>query len=484
MDQPAGGVGDLMAPPSGFLADRYPDSDPDSDLKPEAPDEAEDDWSMDMLFPDTPAKMESPAPAVPPSGSNSGLAAAFSLASGLAAPPAPGGLRPAPLPFPPPPIRPGALNRLAIPLSVPAAPASKAGPDPVPFPAPVSVSDSQEAPVELAMEIEMEPPSAPETHPLFQGQPLAPAPPPLSRQEDSEPSSGGLVLTLGGAGLILLGVLLACTLPLQWLDLSSHPDEWSRRVTHAGMLVRTAGAAGLMILGLGSLFQRRWAPPLIHAAGWVWAFMSSGILAAAAWHSMSSDAAAGSSAFTGMADMLPALAGLAVPLGMILLYQRPDLPGLCAGADGKPRWTDGLAIPGVMVFICGILITIPAIVMLLCYPSAMPVPTLQILSGAPAVAAWSFMAALGLGVSCAALRLNRWAWWLLLAAAVVLAAAPALAGFSSRLWADFLTALGKPAAESGVPSLTALLAGLSPLPLALVLVMARRAFPSSSPSPS
>ncbi|MES2705384.1 MAG: hypothetical protein V4726_02165 [Verrucomicrobiota bacterium] len=319
-----------------------------------------------------------------------------------------------------------------------------------------------------------------EVHPLFAGTAMPPPWPDSMEPSGGNSSIGQLVLTLGGAGLILTGLLLACTLPLQWLSLASS-DSWTQQIIRAGLFIRAAGAVGLMILGLGALFQKRWAPPLIHATGWVGAFISSGIIAAAAWRWANGDAATNASSPLGGSDSALLLISLALPLAMVLIFQRPDLQEVCDVSDPKPRWTDELPVPGVMVFICGLILAVAGIGMMQ-HHAAFPLAGQSILRGPTAVAAWTSLTVLGLGLAYAAVRHSRWAWWTLLAASILVIIGPGISGIlAPRFWSDFLTTLGKSTGSLPTSSFAALLTGLSPLPLLLVLAMARRAFSFSPP---
>lgn len=323
-------------------------------------------------------------------------------------------------------------------------------------------------------------------HPLFSSLPDLPPPLPSPSKTPPEDFAGaGLLLTLGGAALVLPGLLLACGIPLDWLSLKQS-GPWIRQTTEAGMLMRGASAVGLMILGMGSIFQRRWAPPLIHASAWIGALVSSGITAAAAWFWANSEAAEASEFLT-LTNLALILAPLLFCLVLILLYQKPEIQDLCDRVDSKTRWTGELPVPGVMVFVCGLICALAATGMMWFYRPAMALAGQPTLTGPVAGTAWAALAILGILSATAALRHSRWALGFLLAGTLLLAVGPASAGLSGgEVWNHFLSALGKSgsplssSAASSSSSFVALLTGLSPLPLLLVLAMARRAFSSLS----
>lgn len=294
-------------------------------------------------------------------------------------------------------------------------------------------------------------------------------------------TGSGLGLILAGAALVILGLLMACTLPLSWLTLE-RLDAWSRQTTQAGLLLRAVAGAGLLIIGAGSIFQRRWAPPLAHALGWIGALISSFAIALAAWLWVGS-----SNMETGMAfpfhDFVFLFAGLLLPLGLILHYQRPSLQDQCDAADPSPKWTDGLAIPGVMVFLAGIALSAGSAAMLPHLP-AFPIPGSPPLTGTLAQAVWAGFAGLGAAVAVASVLRKRSAWWLLLVMTLILTAGPAATAITGdNSWTDFLEALGRPSAAPALPEFITGLIALLPVPLVLILAMSRRAFSSPATPP-
>ncbi len=298
----------------------------------------------------------------------------------------------------------------------------------------------------------------------------APAPP------SAAPALNGTGLLLGGAGLIVLGIALACRLPLLWLDLEA-ADPWARQALEAGMILQAAGALSALTLGTGSLLLRRWAPPLIHAIGWIAVFAALLLLGV-------TGVVLGSESETLLspADGLGLAAALLLPLAYLFYYERESVAATCAAASPEPAWTDRQSVPALMVLLCHVILALAAAAMLR-YPAAFPLPTGEILRGPAALATWSGLLALGLLGTYAAWRRSAAATWLLLLAALGLAATLGACGLFGRPpWGAFLAALGRPADLGPASPLLPLLVGLSPALLLLVLAMARRAFLSPPPA--
>ena len=287
----------------------------------------------------------------------------------------------------------------------------------------------------------------------------------------------GLGLVLGGAALILLGIYAACLLPSFWLTLAD-ADAWTRQKTMAALVLHGAAALTALVLGTGSVASRRWAPPLLHAAGWVAALTVSGIIAATGFHLVNADAEA---AVPDPAVLLRLLASLLVPLGCIFYYQQESTAAACERADPAPAWTDGVPVPALMVFLTGLTITAGAAAML-CHQPAFSLAGAPALTGPAASAAWALLGAIGLAIAVCVRLKQAAALWLLLLTALLLAALLSPAALpAGQVWENFLTALGRPAAAGPPSPLVSVLAALLPAPLLLVFAMARRSFPSPPP---
>ena len=313
-----------------------------------------------------------------------------------------------------------------------------------------------------------------------------PAPPPPlpalvaapAREVPESATAGGAGLVIGGAVLILLGIYLACQLPMFWLELENS-DDWGRRKLYSFSIIYSSAAITVLTLGTGSVLLCRWAPALIHAAGWVAALTTSGIIAATGFHLVNADADV---PMPSGADMLQLLAALLLPLACILYYQQESTTTACENAQTDASWTDGLPVPALMVFFCGLAFAAGAAAML-CHLPAYPLAMEPPLTGAPATAAWTVIGLLGLAVSLAAGMKNAAALWLLLVGTLTLAFTLSPAAITAgTVWDQFSAALGRPATTGASSPLMPLLIALIPAPLLLILAMARRAF--SSPPPS
>ena len=306
--------------------------------------------------------------------------------------------------------------------------------------------------------------------------PPLPSAAPLPREAET-PAESGTGLILGGTGLILIGILLACRLPTFWLELDG-ADAWTRQKTEAGLILHAAAAITALTLGTGSVSLRRWAPPLIHAAGWVAALTACGIIAVAGFSWVSSET---DESLSGSFPLVGLLTALLVPLGYIFYYQQESATTTCEATDPQPAWTDGLPIPALMVFLTGLGLAAGAAA-LLCHQPAVSLPPGQLITGLPATVAWSALGGLGLGIALCVRFKKSAALWLLLLATLALAVTispPALTG--GWPWDRLLGALGRPADAGPSSPLVPLLAALLPVPLLLIFAMARRAF--SSPPP-
>ena len=327
----------------------------------------------------------------------------------------------------------------------------------------------------------MAPPNGPEELPRVRLQPPAPfLPPPLPAAAAQEklafPADSGLGLILGGTLLILSGIFLACLLPSLWLTLAG-AEAWTQQKTLAALVVHAAASLMALVLGAGSVLSRRWAPPLIHAAGWVAVLTVSGIIAATGFYLVNADADA---PVPGAASLLQLLGALLGSLGCILYYQQESTAAACEAADPAPAWTDGLPVPALMVFLTGLAITVGAAAML-CHQPAFTIAVSLALTGPAATIAWVLLGILGLAIAVSVRLEKAAAVWLLLLTALILAATLSSAALpAGPVWEQFLTTLGRPTAAGPPAPLVALLAAFIPAPLLLIFAMARRAF---SPPP-
>ena len=333
-------------------------------------------------------------------------------------------------------------------------------PLPAPVPAPVPVAMPAAVPLLLTR------PSHRQTEPLLAASERA-----VARGSATDPPHG-LGLVLGGVGLILLGIYLACWLPVFWLA-GQGADAWEQQKSLAAAMLYAAAALVALTLGVGSVFGRRWAPPLIHAGGWVTALTVSGVIAVLGFHLVNAEAEA---PLPATANVVALLAALLLPLAGIFYYQRECVAETCAGTSPAAAWTDALPVPALMVFLAGLALAVGAVAML-CHAPTYPLGTHSLLTGISAVAAWAALAGLGVGCAFSVTVKHASALWLLLLAAVVLAitiSPAAVAG--GPVWEAFLVQLGRPATAGPSSAYVPLLAALLPAPLLLIFAMARRSF--------
>jgi hypothetical protein len=318
--------------------------------------------------------------------------------------------------------------------------------------------------------------------PAFQPAPVAALPPPLpafvssAPAEDAAAETRGIGLILGGVGLLIAGILLACRLPLLWLDHTASTG-WDQHVLESSMIFHAGGALLAMVAGVGSLLQKRGAIHLTLAAGWLAVFTSALVIGIAGF-------LLGSDADWNLdkGGTVALLASLLLPLGYLLSYEKlshgftdPDREG---NDPAPPR-----SVPLLMVMLSALTVFSGAVSLLLFSPAA-PLPDGSLLTGPAAQAVWTAIAILsGLSAVAAWFR-HRTAWWLLLVSVLGVIgtlSVSALAGIPA--WSTFLHALGRPAGAVPPGLLWTPALGLAPLILLLVLAMARRAFvpPPSSP---
>jgi hypothetical protein len=301
----------------------------------------------------------------------------------------------------------------------------------------------------------------------------------ISTEETGDPGDRGIGLVLSGALLIVLGIFLACRVPALALEadgmsVSSQPlAEVNVGLLHAEMFLCAAGAAACLLFGIGSATLRRWAPPLIHAAGWVvllTVLVGMGSVTASMFY-LSSNKTAGD-AVPGDGTALFAAAGvlgIALPLGLIALFQRPSVARLCAQVDRRPRWTDARTVPSLMVFFTGLILAAGAFTLSI---AGAAVPLFgELRDDGGGAQAW---AGLGLVISLAALFAaagKRAGWWLLF----LLSAALAVTLFLTFQRYDWHLLLHLPASAPS-STVTGVMSALALLPAILILLMTRRAF--------
>jgi hypothetical protein len=298
---------------------------------------------------------------------------------------------------------------------------------------------------------------------------------------DEEASWGSTGLLVAGGLLILAGLYLVRAVVLFAVQAGGErglgklaAGSWEFFRVHAGMVVAAAGGLLLLLLGTGAVAHRRWAPPLIHALGWVlvlFALSYAGVAAAAAFYLMGSAQELPAVSFLGGRELLlGVLLLVVVPLGLIGVCQREDTAEACAATQRSRSWTDARPVPVLMTFLTALGGVVLAGAMLSAR-AAFPAFG-EFLGGGDAVAAWGAV----LVVSAVAVLLTgfqrKLGWWLQMGLFLVLAPAVFLT-LRVHGW-DGLPGGG---AAVGQGALRTAVAGAGALfPVFLILLMARKAF--------
>jgi hypothetical protein len=285
--------------------------------------------------------------------------------------------------------------------------------------------------------------------------------------------AGGLLI-LGGLYLVRSVVLLAMRFAGGRGMEVAETGSWDDFRVHGGMVAAAAGGLLLLLLGTGAVAHRRWAPPLIHALGWVlvlFVLSYAGVAAAAAFYLMGSAQDLPALTFLGgRALLLGVLLLVVVPLGLIGVCQREDTAEACAVTQRSRSWTDVRPVPVLMTFLTGLGGVVLAGAMLAAR-AAFPAFG-EFMGGNDGVLAWAVV----LVVSAVAVLLTgfqrKLGWWLLMGLFLVLVPAVFLT-LRSHDWEGFLggaEGVGRGALRTAVAGAGAL------LPVALILLMARKSF--------
>jgi hypothetical protein len=298
---------------------------------------------------------------------------------------------------------------------------------------------------------------------------------------DEEASWGSTGLLVAGGLLILAGLYLVRAVVLFAVQAGGErglgklaAGSWEFFRVHAGMVVAAAGGLLLLLLGTGAVAHRRWAPPLIHALGWVlvlFALSYAGVAAAAAFYLMGSAQELPAVSFLGGRELLiGVLLLVVVPLGLIGVCQREDTAEACAATQRSRSWTDARPVPVLMTFLTALGGVVLAGAMLTAR-AAFPAFG-EFLGGDDGIAAWGAV----LVVSAVAVLLTgfqrKLGWWLQMGLFLVLAPAVFLT-LRVHGW-DGLPGGG---AAVGQGALRTAVAGAGALfPVFLILLMARKAF--------
>jgi hypothetical protein len=170
----------------------------------------------------------------------------------------------------------------------------------------------------------------------------------------------GIVLIVVGVTTALLAVmLLAGPLAMPGAGTVAAATRPADRTLVPAIVTYAALAVLFVWLGAGSILTRRWAPPLILTAAWLW--LISGLIGVGLMAALLPSAFALAESQSGpMPDSLrtaltvtllgvSSLILVLLPLALMLFYRSPDVQATCDARDPVPRWTDGrpLALIGV-----------------------------------------------------------------------------------------------------------------------------------------
>lgn len=298
---------------------------------------------------------------------------------------------------------------------------------------------------------------------------------------DEEAGWGSTGLLVAGGVLILAGLYLVRSVVLLAVQAGGErgigqlaAGSWEFFRVHAAMVGAAAGGLLLLLLGTGAVAHRRWAPPLIHALGWVlvlFALSYAGVAAAAAFYLMGSAQELPAVSFLGGRELLlGVLLLVVVPLGLIGVCQREDTAEACAATQRGRSWTDARPVPVLMTFLTGLGGVVLAGAMLSAR-AAFPAFG-EFLGGDDGSAAWAAV----LVVSAVAVLLTGFqrelGWWLQMGLFLVLAPAVFLT-LREHGWEGLFggeTVAGQGALRTAVAGAGAL------FPVFLILLMARKAF--------
>ncbi|HEV3458071.1 MAG TPA: hypothetical protein VHG32_16010 [Thermoanaerobaculia bacterium] len=210
-------------------------------------------------------------------------------------------------------------------------------------------------------------------------------------------------------------------------------------------------AVAFIWLGIGSILARRWARTLMLVLSWLW--LVSGVAACLVllvvhpgppWpavlvlaHAIPLGALAFGPAALFVDDTLGdflALCYVALPAILVLFYSSPNVKATCEARDHRPRWTDRCPTPVLALSL--VLDAGAAGILAAAWYGALPFFG-RIVSGPPAVAMDVGLASILAILGRATFRLRSWAWWRVLALALVGDVSIALAALSGRLsWGE------------------------------------------------
>lgn len=279
-------------------------------------------------------------------------------------------------------------------------------------------------------------------------------------------------MLIGGALLIIAGLYLATISAGEAVRITGSTPP--RSIDIFTMFTSGAASALLLLLGTGAVAYRRWAPPLIHALGWLLVLFTltcAGTAAAVAFYLMGDSGNApslpqGSARFL----IIAAIAGLAIPLAFIGIAQRDSATKACTSTSTLPSWTDARPIPVLMSFLVGL--AVATITISLGF-AGFNFPAFGFFTNhSISLPAWAGTGVVFLFASLLAAAQRKSGWWILLLASLTLGTALFLSFHQSQAAGFTETA----EARTGGSLNAALLAAGSLLPVVLILLMSRKSF--------
>lgn len=348
--------------------------------------------------------------------------------------------------------------------------------EPKPFLPPIVTRAAAAAAASVTLEPsppEPEPAAAPPASvPLAQSHVSPPEPSSASNLDHDDESSTSIGLLIGGALLIIAGLYLATISAGATISITKSTP--ARSIDIFTMFTAGAASALLLLIGTGAVAYRRWAPPLIHALGWILVLFTltwAGTAAAAAFYLMGDPGNAlslpkDSARFL----IIAAVSGIAIPLAFIGIAQRDSATRACDAAQPFHSWTDTKPVPVLMTFLTGIAVT--TITLALGFAGFNFPAFGAFTSHSISLPAWAGTGVVFLFASILAAAQRKAGWWLLLLASLALATALFMS-FQQSSAAGF-TEAAEP--RTGGSLNAALIAAGTILPVIFILLMSRKSF--------
>lgn len=233
-----------------------------------------------------------------------------------------------------------------------------------------------------------------------------------------------------GCGIVhlLLGLLFIGFSALLVLTFAVAPSGAAKAPIPKGTMVYTglfyvALAALFVVLGVGSMVARRWAPPLILVTSTAWLICGlatggvMGFVLPLMTASLPNDQEGAKAFMVGCMSIGIALFGIVLPLIFILFYRSAHVKATVELLDPVPRWTDGQPI-SLLIFASWMFFGAVSVLLSSFMYKALPIGGFM-LRGWPVFAFMAAMATLLLWIAVGTLRRLRAAWWSAVALLIV-----------------------------------------------------------------